>query len=462
MKFRINNFGPVRGKQEYIIDLEKDITLITGENGLGKTYLGYIFYGLIKVFSSFNFFDIIDQIWVKFIAKEIDNNYAYLIFNFDLFNEYIDKYLQHFKENININMGIDKKTSTSIFKDIEIEIIDREDIYSKFIKRGIEDIFLGSIKINLKKKANDNKIEIFFTEKKQAELIPLIVYLIFRQIIVTDYIKNLTFIPVERNSINTFIKEFLANRFELTNNYQKDFYDVDNVSYDIRKKIGRYPEVIEDNIRLAQDLTQLSKYDADEVFIKIANEIESKLLKGEIEINKEGEVEFKPFAKKSQRIPVHLSASFIKTISSIVFFLKHTAHKGDMLMIDEPEMNLHPNLQIIIVRLLVQISNAGVKIWVSTHSDYIISELNNLCLVGYLKSNSISNEFITSNYSENEYIDTNKMQVLYLNDKKTKTQVKIENLPIKPNGIIIETIDDTLYHLNERTNELNELYEENC
>ena len=51
------------------------------------------------------------------------------------------------------------------------------------------------------------------------------------------------------------------------------------------------------------------------------------------------------------------------------------------------------------------------------------------------------------------------MQALYLNDKKAKTQVKIENITINDYGVDISSIDNCLNDLNDRTNELFELYE---
>jgi predicted ATPase len=227
----------------------------------------------------------------------------------------------------------------------------------------------------------------------------------------------------------------------------------------LRKNAGRYPEAIEDALRQAQDLTQLTKSEAGQDFINLAVEIEKEILHGEIIVNSDGEVEFAPNKGQTKRVPVHLSASFIKTISSIIFFLKHIASKGDMLMIDEPEMNLHPNLQILFARILARISNAGVKVWMSTHSDYIIAELNNLCLVGVLNGKGKQEETLKWGYKPVDYLDKTTMQALYLNGVKVKTQVKIENLEIRDDGVDIASIDSCLNELNSRTNELYELYE---
>lgn len=51
-------------------------------------------------------------------------------------------------------------------------------------------------------------------------------------------------------------------------------------------------------------------------------------------------------------------------------------------MIDEPELNLHPDNQRLIARLLARLVNRGMKVVISTHSDYIVREINNMIMLG--------------------------------------------------------------------------------
>ena len=50
-------------------------------------------------------------------------------------------------------------------------------------------------------------------------------------------------------------------------------------------------------------------------------------------------------------------------------------------MVDEPELNLHPENQRRMARLFARLVNVGVKVFVTTHSDYIVKELNTLILL---------------------------------------------------------------------------------
>ena len=51
------------------------------------------------------------------------------------------------------------------------------------------------------------------------------------------------------------------------------------------------------------------------------------------------------------------------------------------LIIDEPESHLDTANQIQLARLLARLVNAGTKVLITTHSDYIIKEINNLIML---------------------------------------------------------------------------------
>ena len=51
------------------------------------------------------------------------------------------------------------------------------------------------------------------------------------------------------------------------------------------------------------------------------------------------------------------------------------------MIIDEPESHLHPYCQILMARLIAACINAGIKVFVTTHSDYFVKEINNLIML---------------------------------------------------------------------------------
>ena len=449
MKLTISNFGPVKGTQDYQLDFKKDFTLVTGANGLGKTYLGYLVYGLIKRINL--------QPLPPRLFKELTENSKSIDLNFDRIKEYFETLIKAYKDDIHIYMGIDRQSAEMIFKDLNVGVLNLDAKYRDFFENSYEKtlVLQQTITFSLKKEANSSILNFMFNQQEAWDsnlslpvVDALICFIVCKNILVNGEIGNVHYFPVERNSLYTFSRELLLNRSQIIEE-----------TLAARRKVNRYPEAIEDALKDALDLNQTTKNESDKIFIDLAAQIERDVLQGEILVSSDGEVQFVPVHSQENRVPAHLGASFIKTISSLVFFLKHKAVKGDLIMIDEPEMNLHPNLQVLFARVLVRISNAGIKVWVSTHSDYIISELNNLCLLGTLKNKGVNDAAERLGYASDDFLDRDKMQALYLSVNNETNRVDVENLEIRDNGVDIKSIDQCLSDLNARTNELSELYE---
>ena len=117
-----------------------------------------------------------------------------------------------------------------------------------------------------------------------------------------------------------------------------------------------------------------------------------------------------------------------------------------MLIIDEPEMNLHPDNQVILAKVLAKISN-NVRMIVSTHSDYIIRELNNLIVAKSLETrgNRMHEQF----YDKESLLDYNNVQVLYF-DHGNDEQVSVKSLDVDKYGFAVDSMDETINKQNER------------
>ena len=60
------------------------------------------------------------------------------------------------------------------------------------------------------------------------------------------------------------------------------------------------------------------------------------------------------------------------------YFLRNAIARGDMLIIDEPEAHLHPEMQVEFTRFLASVVRSGVRIVMTTHSEWVLEELANL------------------------------------------------------------------------------------
>ncbi len=76
-------------------------------------------------------------------------------------------------------------------------------------------------------------------------------------------------------------------------------------------------------------------------------------------------------------LPVRWS-DIIKQLAPLLLYLRYQARPKQTLIIDEPEMNLHPEGQAKLLEALAMLANLGVNVLLTTHGPYFMARLNNL------------------------------------------------------------------------------------
>ena len=79
-----------------------------------------------------------------------------------------------------------------------------------------------------------------------------------------------------------------------------------------------------------------------------------------------------------EKIPLMQTSSMVSELAPVVLYLRHLVYPGDVLIIEEPEAHLHPAMQRAFTRELAAVVRAGVRVMITTHSDYVLEELANL------------------------------------------------------------------------------------
>ena len=77
-------------------------------------------------------------------------------------------------------------------------------------------------------------------------------------------------------------------------------------------------------------------------------------------------------------LPLVRTSSKISELTPLALYLRYHAQPGDTLIIDEPEAHLHPEAQVAMATFLARLVNAGYRVVVATHSDWILEQLANL------------------------------------------------------------------------------------
>lgn len=453
MKIEIQNLGAIKQAE---IDLNSKLTVFCGPNNSGKTYVAFLIYALTK--SGLKYFR--SEKYDNLIPELIKNQNAVFDINIDEIWQYRSREVKEIVDSLDSIYGISQEVATSLFKNFSLNIIEsKEDFKNSVFKMIFEDeLKLNNISIFIKKIDQSLKIELNLhsktISKDNIEILNLFLVAKLYSLIAFYPFKNSHILPVERNSIYTFSKELSIQKQEFLDRAQAlgSKSNARDPFHWFMKSSKRYPMPIRDGLEIAEDLTNYSKNKTD--YYELAEEIENELLNGKVILNKDGDVQFSSNKAKSKKIPIHLSASIVKTLSSLVFYLKHIASKNELIIIDEPELNLHPNNQVYITRIFAKLINKGFRLLVSTHSDYIIREINNLIMSSSQKS-GVQDLAKKIGYTSDIQLDKNYVSAYLFHYKsETSRNVTISPIEISENGFDVETIDNTIDELNEKSESL--------
>ena len=120
----------------------------------------------------------------------------------------------------------------------------------------------------------------------------------------------------------------------------------------------------------------------------LAETIESDVLSGQILMKPSAsgypEFLYRP-TNMGEEVRLTRAASMVSELAPVVLFLRGGIRPGDMLIIEEPEAHLHPGAQTEIALTLAGLVRAGIRVVVTTHSDWLLKEIANLIRIGDLK-----------------------------------------------------------------------------
>ena len=456
MILTINDLGVVKQCQ---IDLNKNFLLFCGRNSTGKTYVSYALHAFLYDESMFK----LDC--YKEIAMQIRESGSFEITKNDI-QAWLDKKCKSVVSQSGSIFGISDVTKNKLFKNFSMSVEFSDEDLAHMIKTPFETMMKeqGENYWKVIKPSSRDTIHIESNVEKNAWLTSSIRFVslmtaIFRKLAFGNS-GNARMLTVERNSIYTFKTELSLSRNELIDRIQQqtEHSELDIIGM-LNSSSRRYPLAVRNSLRVANDLENVQKFDSH--YSDIADMIESELLDGEVSMTKNGDVEFhSKRMSKTSRLPFHLSSSIVKTMASLVIYLRHIANVGDTLIVDEPEMNFHPDVQVLLARIFAIMSSRGLKIVVSTHSDYIIRELNNLIMASALLKKHKFGAASKIGYDAEMCIDSDNISVLYF-EYSGKRSVKVRPLIVDMDGFAVDSIDSTISDQNERADTLyDELHDE--
>lgn len=392
---KVQNFGPIEQAE---IDL-RPLTVFVGESNTGKTYLAALIYALYGSFAGF----------ARFPWSHQDVMDLHLMMRASQFpkDEEVMETLEKLRTGelpfkfSDLPQGIRSELESSL-KDPEV--------FSSHLKRCFD---LASVSDLIRFTGNScNQLRVSLkVEQKDQPLWSVSMQTTESDIAVDGYInKDIVICPedvgVSKETLDVKSFEALLRRHS---------WDGEKVCYlpaarsglmqshgviasslverATRTGLERFPEVSTFSGMIADFLQQIIRYkerngSVDQVS-GIAEALEDDLLRGQIEVKRSvpgGYPEFLYHPHQTKQVlQMSRVSAMVSELTPLVLFLRGIIHSGDTLIIEEPEAHLHPRGQTEIALILARLVRAGVRVVVTTHSEWFIQQIGNLIREGELK-----------------------------------------------------------------------------
>ncbi len=455
MKVIIENIGVFKYAEYDLADL----TIICGKNNTGKTYATYCLYGFLDYFRNGYYISISPQMIAKLLEE------GFLSIDLSITQKTINAYLQdacnmYLKFLPRIFAAQDKYFADSRIRiSVDVKELSIPETFEHSYRTNKKE-FLQIVKV---KEKNELLISMLLKDEDYNSNASLRLTLTR---IIGDALKELYFSSIFKECFIASAERTGAVIFKDELNVQKntllrevahaddiDLEDIMNKIYNIT-----YALPVRRNIDFIRNLDSISKQDGElfKAHPEIITEFQE-IVGGSYKASKEG-LFFYPNASKSTKLSIGESASSVRSLLDVFFYLKHVARPGHILMVDEPELNLHPECQRKFARLFAKLVNYGIQVFITTHSDYIIKELNTLLMFNSRKDNehtvALMNQY---GYQQNELLSTSQVK-MYIskkdkillpgNQRKTTIQTLIPANVDSTFGIEAISFDDTISEMN--------------
>ena len=449
VKFRFKNLGPVK---EAELELG-DLTIIAGRNNTGKTYLAYTLYGFLKVWKEWPgltgalfLMDPLHADIAMLIGNAMNEGHAKRKVDRETLNRERKKLLQTLTHAF--SQGVLPSvfsSSHSAFESASIEVETGADFPAD---RNCEFLRAGrAISIQF------DGVEIHMTCSKQEErrVNELVLSEFYLQFLFPELSSIPFVLSTERFGISLFYKELDFTKNRLVELLQQMGGDKSRESFSpyllMDSAASRYALPIKDNIDYTRGISDLQAEKSEIFEDKLFDDIKD-MMEGYYRSSGDA-IQFRSKARKERRfeLPLYRASSSARGLSDLYFFLRHAAKKHHLLIIDEPESHLDTANQIEFARLMARLVRAGVKVLITTHSDYIIKEINNLIMLS--QSFESKNKIVKKlKYKKNDFLPADSVRA-YVAENNTLTPCTIDEF-----GIDMPVFDKTINDINRVSNEL--------
>lgn len=468
MQFRFRNIPPI---QDAELELG-EFTIIAGKNNSGKTYLSYALYGFLKQYRAWPVerreddlshpdwsaadgeTDSVPPTWPR-IAQALmqTGHFAVHVTPAALVKHRRDVARLLTEDFVREALPAVFQVGQQEFPDADVEFLDdNEDFAAKcemrYAPNSVVALKYDGATLEISARRDDGQAPPDHPWLGEAMLRAYTAFLLSsvpRPFVLTG----------ERLGIALFYREldFTKNQLvEMLQEHQRRSGrdDPDLPFLIIEKAASRYALPIRDNIAYTRSLPDRNGENSE--LTRLLPEL-ARLVDGQFAVT-DGDLRYRSLDgdERSFDVPLHRASSSARALMDFDFFVRHDARSGQLLIVDEPESHLDVDNQVALARLLARVTTAGIRVLVTTHSDYFIKEINNLIMAAHIgPENEVVREL---DYPEQARLPASAVRA-YMTDSGTLKPCAVDEY-----GIEIPVFEEAARRIDARSRRLAaELYE---
>ena len=441
----VKNFAKIK---EAEIELAP-FTLFIGDNNSGKSYLMTLIYGLMKYTS--NIVNII------FENKKLLNS----IEEYSKVKNIIDNYINSLNFSKTVQLDIEEDITLK-----EYEIREFINLFNVLLNKNIknvvnyifntnnDEIILENIILNFDcytdKLFSIEKTKVIDRNMKEINSISILyndtgagynfsednidytsIIKIFLNFIINTYFNifyiyngmNTYFLPVSRTGFILSYTDIIKSSIELK---------YDTYAFDKENQKNNLPRPVIDFLYNLVDLPYRKMKKKQYIHrrinqVNIIKMLETDIIDGKVDIDEEiGSIYYQPnhvYNSVPSAFPIHLCSSVITELTPLILFLKYYGYYKNIIM-EEPEISLHPFLQQQLTRAFIKLVNSGKNVLITTHSDTIVQHINNMIKLNANEKKRQKKLMEKYKYDEDDIISEDKIRMYQFDTKEDGTEVK--------------------------------------
>lgn len=383
---KIKRLGPV-------VDAEINMApfmIFTGSSNLGKSYVNFLTYYTMNLFSSYRIAEFLHTIISEEIAEKREFSFKFTLDDLcEWMKQDVKLFFQYLLSYPNVPCDVSFEFESPI-KEFNVTVKKKGKI------RGVSENLASLVTVAI----NENETIALITINDIVNDISAPLSRKLSAIILAIQRENSYLLPPGRASLlnDSYSRQAETSKIGMYDIFLRDFDRINNMrNLFLQKSINI--EYDKKNNNLIHGTLSSTK---DGLFLKLNDNTE---------------------------IPLSAAASSIKELSPFVLWMETETFYKDSMCIEEPEAHAHPEMQYDIADLIASCVNKGAFIQMTTHSDYLLARLNQLIKLFDLKEKDavLFNDICSKLGIDMALaLDKSKIKAYYFSIDKESNGIKVE------------------------------------